>query len=104
MPVGVLLALIASLCIARAVLPHGRPVVPRLDDFWRKSSVVDVTPTYTFMELCHDTRALLVAHTRQDRVSVAMFKQLSIYQGIPTCIFPIDPGFRCFSGSKPSAK
>ena len=63
MPIGVLLTLLASLRVLRVILLHGQPIVPRPNGFGRESLVTDVTPTYTFVELCHDMRALLTTHT-----------------------------------------
>ena len=51
-----------------------------------------MNPIDALMELSHDTRALFTAHTRKDKVSVAMPKQFSIHQGVFACIFLGDFG------------
>ena len=38
------------------------------------------------MELCHDTGTLIPTYTGEDRMSVAMSKQPSVHQGIPSCV------------------
>jgi len=48
-----------------------------------------MTPTNAFMELCHDTGTLIPTYIGEDRMCVAMSEQLSIHQGIPSCI-PLD--------------
>ena len=78
-----LLTMLASLCILQEVFPHGWPVVPRSNDLQGECSPPNMTSTDAFMELCHDARTLIPAYAGEDRMSVAMSEQFSIYQGIP---------------------
>jgi len=83
MIISVLLTLITSLCMLRAVFPHGRPIVPRPNNIQGESSSPDMTSADAFMELYHDARTLIPTYTGEDRMSLAMSEQFSIYQGIP---------------------
>ena len=37
-----------------------------------------MTPTYPFVELCHDVRALFTTYANQDRVCIPMSEQIPI--------------------------
>jgi len=60
-------------------LPSGWPIVPCPNFLQGESSSPDMTFTYAFMELCHDTCTLIPAYAGEDRMSVAMSEQFSIY-------------------------
>jgi len=61
--VSMLLALLAPLCILCVVLPHSWPVISYADSLSQESSATDVTPSYPFVEFCHNARALLTMYT-----------------------------------------
>ena len=63
MAIGVLLTLLATLCILLAVLPHCRPVVTCTEGSCGQSSTPNVTSAYPFMELGHDSCTFLSVHT-----------------------------------------
>jgi len=79
-PVSMLLALLASLCIPRSVFPHGCPIIPGTDTLRRESSPTDVTPAYPFVKLCHNACALLTTYVYQGGVSKPMSKQILVDQ------------------------
>ena len=82
-----LLALLAPLCIPRAIFPYGWPVISCTNGLRRERSVADVATAYPFMQFCHNARALLTTYTHQNRVGEPMPKQLSIDQGVLARIF-----------------
>jgi len=86
MPVSMLLTLLASMCILHAVFPHSRPIVPCADNLKGERSPSNVASTNAIIELCHDTGTLISTYIGEDGMSVAMTKQLSINQGISSCV------------------
>ena len=78
MPIGVLLTLLATLCIHLAVLPHRWPVVTCTEDSCGQSSTPDVTSTYPFMELGHNSCTFFSVHTFQEWVREPKPIQLAI--------------------------
>jgi len=89
MPISMLLTLLTSLRIPRAVLSHSWSIVTSSNDLQRKSSPSNVASTNSFMELCHDTSALVPAYAGEDRMSVGMAEHLSVNQDVSSCI-PFD--------------
>ena len=81
-PIGVLLALFATLGILLAVFSHRWPVVTCTQSPCGQSSTSDVASAYSFVELCHDSRALLAMYTFQERVSEPKPVQIAINQGV----------------------
>jgi len=81
-PVSMLLALLALLCIPRAVFPHGWPAISCANNLRRESSTTDVTPAYPFVKFFHNVRALLTTYTYQGGVSEPMFEQIPVDQGV----------------------
>ena len=67
-PIGVLLALLATLCVLLAVLPHCWPVVTCKEGSYGQSSTPDVASANPFMELGHDSCTFLSVHTFQEWV------------------------------------
>jgi len=104
MPISMSLALLASLCIPRAIFPYGWPVVPRTNGFWRESSTTDVISTYPFVELCHDARALFTTYANQDRVCIPMSEQIPIHKSIPARILLDYSGLCGLQRKYPSTK
>jgi len=80
--VSMLLALLAALCIPRAVFPYGSPRISCVNDLQRESSATDVTPAYSFVKLCHNGRELLTTYTYQGGVSETMSEQIPVDQGV----------------------
>ena len=68
------------------IFPHGRPIVHRPNCLQGESSSPNMTCTNAFMELCHDARTLIHGYAGEDRMSVRMSEQFSIYQGIPAWV------------------
>jgi len=87
----VLLTFLATLGILHAVLLHGRPVIPSLDDLQRENSSSEAIAN-AFMELNHDVGTLISTYTSEDWVGIAVRKKFAIYQGIPPHI-----PFNCLS-------
>jgi len=79
-PVSMLLALLAALCIPRAVFPHGWPVVSCANNLRRESSAM--TPAYPLVKFCHNACALLTMYTYQGGVSEPMSEQILVDQGV----------------------
>ena len=78
-----LLTLIASLCVLQTIFPHGRPKIPRSNSLQGENSSPDMTLLDAFMKLYHDACTLVLVLTGEDKVCVAMSKQLPIYHDIP---------------------
>jgi len=81
-PVSMLLALLAALCVPRAVLPHAWPIISCANSHRRKSSATDVTPAYPFAKFCHNARALLTTYTYQGGVSETMSEHIPVDKGV----------------------
>ena len=81
MPVGVLLALLATLGMSLAIFPHCGPVIACADSPFRQRSTSNVAPTNPFMELSHNPRALLSMHAYKKRVCKSEPVQLADDKG-----------------------
>ena len=81
MPIGVLLALFAALGISLAIFPHCGRVIACTDSPCRQSSTPNVAPTNPFMELGHDSRALLSVYAYKQRVCKPEPVQLAVNKG-----------------------
>ena len=81
MPIGVLLALLATLCILLAILPHRWPVITCTESSCSQGSTPNLTPTYALMELGHDSCTFFSVHTFQECVCEPKPVQLAINHG-----------------------
>jgi len=80
-PIGVLLALLATLGISLAIFLHRGPVITCTKSPCCQSSTPDVAPTNPFMELDHNSRALLSVYAYKKRVCKPEPVQLAIDEG-----------------------
>jgi len=81
MPIGVLLALLATLGISLAIFPHCGPVISCADSPCCQSSTPDVASTNPFVELGHNSRTLLSVYTYKKRVCKSEPVKLAIDEG-----------------------
>jgi len=80
-PIGVLLALLATLDISLAIFPNRGPVNTCTDSPCCQSSTPDVAPANPFMELGNNSRALLSVYAYKKRVCKPEPVQLAIDEG-----------------------
>ena len=104
-PIGVLPALFAALSILLAIFSHRWPIVACTESPRGQSSTPDVASTYTFMELCHNSRALLAVYTFQEWVS----ENPNLYRSPSINVYLLEFFFTFLasvgsSGWRPSAK
>ena len=104
MPVSVLLALLATLGISLAIFPHCGPVITCMDSSCRQRSTSNVAPTNPFMELGHNSRALLSVYTYKKRMCKSEPVHLAINEGNLLELFFIFLASVESIGSTPSAK
>jgi len=80
-PIGMLLALLATLSVSLAVFPHRGPIISCVDSPCCQSSTPDVAPTNPFEELSHNSRALLSVYTYKKRVRKSEPVELVVDEG-----------------------
>ena len=104
MSVSMLLALLAALCVPRAVLPHGWSIISCANSLRRESSATDVTPAYLFVNFCHNTRELLTIYTYQCGVSETKSEEIPVDRVYLLEFFLTTLASVCSSESIPLAK
>ena len=80
-PIGVLLALLATLGVSLAIFSHRGQVIACTDSPCRQRSTSNVAPANSLMELSHNPRALLSAYTYKKGMCESKPVQLAVNKG-----------------------